>query len=372
MSKLATSITEDVKPSADSKTVTESDLLASRLNARKAQVEEEPKAEAEETDDTETEAEVEQTERVEEKAEAKEETETSEAKAETVNADVLSKFDLDKLTEAELNALAEKTRSKAISRYGELTADKKALQQQLAVLQQQLAQVQQAQKPLLESKPEIPKEIASLKTPEELQTRFKQAEEVVDWAERVLDQSENLSATDTVVEIDGRAYTKAQVKEYMRDARKVKEKYIPAQLQELQAKAQREMVRQQWQSKADEELEWAKDEASDVRKLYEAIANGPVMKKIRDLVPEAVELDYVLKHAVNSMNGKRFHALTEKEAAETKKQMKVTPPGKVGGIAQGRGEAQVKQMKELESKVRTSGSYEDLVSLRVKQRTAKR
>jgi DNA polymerase III psi subunit len=377
MSKVATSNAGDVKAPVVSKVVTDSELLAARIAAHTAPpAKEEVKVESTQPDpEPEAKEEAEESHETEESATTEEQPEaaTEEAKEESKENDakVLSNIDLEQLSEADLMSLANKTRSKAIARFGELTADKKALQQQIAALQAQISSGQQ-QKAAMETKPEIPKDIAALTKLEDLQAKAKQSEEVIEWAESVLDNSEHLASTDVAVTIDGRDYTKAQVKEYMRDARKVKDKYLPAQLAEINLKSQRASLKNQYFEKAKTELEWVAGEDNDLRKEYEAIANSPAMLKIKQNVPEVEpELDYIVMHAINSIKGKRFYSMANAEGSQ-KATVKVTPPGSVKSSQAGRGELEVKKMKELETKVKSTGSYEDYAALRIKQLSMKR
>ena len=66
----------------------------------------------------------------EEAEEADEETEESE--------DVLSQLDLDDMSDGDLRELADKLGSRAVARFGELTAKRKVAEERLAVLEAQL------------------------------------------------------------------------------------------------------------------------------------------------------------------------------------------------------------------------------------------
>jgi hypothetical protein len=373
MSNVATSISGDAKTPVVSKLVTESDFLAARLKAYEAPpAEEEVKADPEVPEEAEESPEKPESDQPEEVVEAA--TEEAKTNDQGKEADVLSKFDLDKLSKEEVNALAEKLRSKSVARYGELTNDKKALQQQVAQLQSQLGQIQQAaQKPVLDSKTEIPKEIAALSSPEEIRAKFKQAEDVIEWAEQVLDSTDGMGASDVAVAVNGKEYTKAEVREFKREATKVKDKYLPAQVAELQTKAQRAALKSKYLDDAKKELDWLNDDESEIKKNFNAIAASPVMMKIKEKVPEVEhELDYLLMHALNSYQGKRYYSMANQETGKKGSPSKITPPGAVKGQAAGRNELEVKSMKELETKVKTKGSYEDLFALRVKQHSMKR
>ncbi len=375
MSVEAASIAEDVKPSVDSVVVTESNFIANRISQLEARAKEATEAKAEVATESQVAEEAEKSDGQAAEEVKSDVPEGSEKISKESEAKVLSKIDLEQLSEAELQELANKTRSKAIARFGELTADKKALQQQLATLQAQLNQVQQQKQPILESKPEIPKEIAALTTPEAIQAKHKQAEDVIEWAERVLDDAEHLAATDVAVVVDGKEYSKAQVKEYMRDARKVKEKYLPAQISELQTKAQREALRQQYAARALEELEWAKGDDNDLKKQYEAISKSPAIAKIKESVPEvAPELDYILMHAMNSIHGRKYHALSaDAEKQPEKAAVRLTPNAAIKSVAAGNSnDALNRSVRELEKRFESTKSDTVYIALRTKQLQSKR
>lgn len=363
MSDNATSNAEDVKPSVNSSVVTESEFLAARIAALTSKMEgnKTPPVEPEEpaTIEEATEPEVKET--------ASSEQAETEAKEEV--ASVLSQIDFDQLSEAEIMKLAEKARSKALSRFGELTADKKALQQQIAALQAELSKAS-SNKSVLETAPEIPPQIAAIKSLDEVKTMSKQASEVIEWAESVLDQNEHLAYDDVVAEIDGKALTKAQVKQHLKTARKTKDQFLPAQLESLQATAQRAALREAWNAKAKQELEWMSKEDDDVRKKYEALSTSELVAKIKKAVPEVEpDLDYILGHAINSIHGRKYHELTP----EKKSGLKLTPPSAVKPSAGSRAEESLsKSITELQKKFEATGSYDDAQALRTAQLKLKR
>jgi hypothetical protein len=360
MSDNATSNAEDVKPSVNSSVVTESEFLAARIAALTGKMEgKRPPVPEGETVEIEEAAEPE----VKEDASS----EQAEPEAKEKDATVLSQIDFDQLSEAEIMKLAEKARSKALSRFGELTADKKALQQQIANLQAQLSKT--SNKSALETAPEIPPQIAALKSLDEVKAMSKQASEVVEWAETLLDQNEHLAYDDVVAEIDGKPMTKAQVKQHLKTARKTKDQFLPAQLESLQAATQRAALREAWNEKAKQELEWMSKEDDDVRKKYDALSTSELVAKIKKAVPEVEpDLDYILGHAINSIHGRKYHALTE-----NKPSLKLTPPSAVKPSAGSRSEESLsKSINELQKKFETTGSYEDAQALRTAQLKLKR
>ncbi len=359
-SEIASNAT-DVKEVVEKKSITGEEFAAQRVLALQAKL---PKAEepAKEAIEAESEAKPE-----EPKAEVKQ-SEAKESKEEVKDKDVLSKVNLDELSDEDIVELSQKGKSGLLKRVAELTAKRKVAEERLAQREQELAQlISQKPSPLLQSEAEIPKEIAALSKPEEIQAKFKQAEEVIEWAERVLDDSEHLASTDVAISVDGREYTKSQVKEYMRDARKVKDKYLPAQIKELQTKAQREQARQALELQARKELEWFDGEDNDIRKNYQAMMSDPRLAKLSEAAPDlAPQLPYILAHAANSMFGRK--ALSLEPTA--KPSVKMTPPSTPSAsVAQSdrsedRGERTVK---EIAKRLQESGRPDDFIALRTAQ-----
>ena len=131
------------------------------------------------------------TEEVEEQVteEAPEETQevTEEVNEVTENEeDVLSQFDLDTMSEEELKELSDKLGSKAVARFGALTAKRKAAEERLAELEAKLSQ----QNPL-----ETPKKVdnnpfSNIDSIEGLQEKSAEVEQVIEWAEDLLFESD--------------------------------------------------------------------------------------------------------------------------------------------------------------------------------------
>jgi hypothetical protein len=364
MSNEATSNVEDVKTSAVSGPVTESDLLAIRMKAYLAP-EESVKPEEMVAEESVQEEETVLVDDTKEEASSEPTAEVEAAK----DGDVLSQFDLDKLSDEQIQALAAKSRSKAISRFGEMTAKNKELAARLAQAEAAL----NASRPVqpIESQVDIPSEIAKLDSVEAIQAKHREAKEAIRFYEDVLDKADNMAPDDVITEVNGYSLTKAMAKKLKREASHTIEDVLPAQLQALQVKAQRQVLRQQSMVKAQEEIAWMKDEASDLRKQYDAIVNQPIIEKIRQAVPEAaIDLDYIIAHATNSIHGKTYYELANSKKTEAKS-VKLTPPSSIKSVAVGRGEVQIKQVKELEKRLSQTNSFEDLKRLRTAQLSAK-
>lgn len=222
--------------------------------------------------------------------------------------EVLSKkeIELDDMSEAELKELAEKLGSRAVARFGELTAKRKAAEERLAAIEAELsARNQKPVDPLADSKPKD-NPYKAIKTVQELQAKAREVDEVIEWADDVLWNSDHLGAEDVVATVDGRELTKAQVRKALKDAQRARKDHLPAQLAELQATEQRKALKAQLDQNARKELQWLDGEDNDTRKQFEALKQSPVIRKAVEAVPELEPyMDYMVAHAANSIYGRR-------------------------------------------------------------------
>lgn len=352
-------VKQPVNPSA----VTESEFLAIRIGQRGATAEK-PNPKPEETAE-EVPEEAEKSDGAQEHAEEEAETEEAKTESEQEGSQVLSKIDFDKLSEEEIQALANKARSKALSRFGELTSTIKELKGQIQQLQSSTHP-----KPSLEAAPQIPKEYAQIDKVEELQSKAAEAKNTMEWAEAQLDNAEHLGANDSL-ETEYGSFTKAKLKEIYRTARKAKDEWIPAQFNQLQERHKRATLREAYAQKAKQELPWLAGEENDVRKQYEALVKSPLVEKIKKAVPEAEsDLEYVLGHAINSIHGRTYHSLTEEtKPKKAASQVSITPPSQIKGAASSKGNEVVgKRLEALRKQFETTRSEKDLLALRTEQR----
>lgn len=354
----------DVKAVVEKSSITEGEFAAQRVAALQARLSSKKEDVAQEPDDgAKSEDKAEET-----KVEAKQ-SDAKDSKDDAKDKDVLSQVNLDELSDSDIAELATKGKSGLLKRVAELTAKRKLAEERLAQREQELAQLMGQKNPAVDSEMELPKEIASLSKPEEIQAKFKQAEEVIDWAEAVLDSAEGMSPGDVVATIDGKDYTKAQVKEYMRDARKVKDKYLPAQARELQTRVQRETLRQTLDQQARKELDWLDGDENDVRKNYQAMLSDPRLMKLEKAAPDlAPQLPYILAHAANSMFGRKSIPLETPAAA--KSSPKITPPASPSNSAAQSDRSEDKAdrtVKDMSKRLMESGRPDDFIALRTAQ-----
>lgn len=222
-------------------------------------------------------------------------------------------IDLEALTDEQLQALATKTRSKAISEFGKLRADKRNLEAKLAEIQ---AKSNPLEKPGKPAAAEIPERIAKLATTKEVQTEFENTKNLIDALESILEDNEDHAQTDVIHSANGKDFTKKDIKLALKNARLTKDEILPARFKEIEEIATRAEAKSQYDAKAKAELPWLANDNSEVRQRFQAMAESPLMEEIRKKVPAVShEIDFLLAHAANSMFG------------GTKKQTVIPTPG---------------------------------------------
>lgn len=295
---------------------------------------------------------------------------TEEAKAATTES-VLSKLlkeleatSLDSLPEAEVSALAEKLRSKSLSRFGELSKEKKTLAARLAELEQEREKGFAAK-----TKPEN-NPYANIETVEALEQEFQRVTGHVEWAEALLEDREG-SHPEEVVYTDaaGKEYTKAAIKQSLRDARKAKDVFINEQYKQIKTKEQRKVQRSLVAEKAAAELPWMKGDDNDTRRQYEGLKESVKFEAIEQADPEfAVHLERILAHAANSMfNGQKASATAKLTAA-------LNPPSSpnFSGAAPQRANPNAdRALKEIEERFAKTQSSNDWLALQKARRAVR-
>lgn len=294
------------------------------------------------------------------------EIENQEVEPEEEPTNVLSK-DLDDYSEDELSELATKLGSRAVARYGELTAKRKAAEEKLAAYE---ANANKKDDSILQRESDVKdnpyKDISSI---EGLQDKAEETNQVIEWAEEVLFNSDEYGANDIVTEIEGKELTKAEVKRSLQNARKSRDKYLPSQLKVVQAVEQGERMQEVFQARASEELSWMQGEDNDVRRQYESMVSDPRFQKLNEnLDPEIkAQLPYLMAHAANSLYGKK--------EAPVKVSTKLKPPANNFSSAAKSEKAIPKSSKaisEMSKRFKETGSKNDFITLRTLQLSNKK
>lgn len=350
MSEVTTSDAADVKPAVETETkpMTEKDFLSSRIAKLSAKA---PKPEAAQPESAPQ----------EEAPKAPSPSQEGEPKPKEASPkEVLSK-DVEDLTDEEIAELAQKGKSGLLKRIAELTAKRKLAEEKAAALEAAVQQArQQPQEPKVENNP-----YAAVTDPEELQKKKQEVDQSIEWAEDVLFRAEDLAADDVAITVDGKEYTKAFVRDYLRNARKARDKYLPAQERELVGREQRAQLETSFKQQARKELSWLEGEDNDTRKHFEAMVSDPRLKKLKESVPEiAPQIEYIIAHAANSMYGRRVIEPDKPKAPA------ISPPSNPSTTAAGpeRTESRTeKTVKDIESRFKQTGSASDFIALRTAQ-----
>lgn len=280
-------------------------------------------------------------------------------------ADVLSQLDIENLSEGEIKTLSSKLNSRAVARYGELTAKRKAAEERMEKLEQQLESLKSEKSekvPVVKDNP-----LKEIQDPAKLQQEASNAQEVVDWAEDLLYEHGDYGPDDVIATVDGRDLTKAQVRKTMRHSQNMLRKFIPAQMQELQKKDTAIKARGAFEEKAKEELAWMKNQNSEVYKKYNSMINDRRLVDLQEANPEiAAQMPYLVAHAANSMFGRKVIAPTR----AAPRAIKSTPP-KSASTTAAKSEKTVprtaKKLQQQSKQFQETGSASDFVALRTLQ-----
>ena len=344
--EIETGDAEPVENTAENTNISVTDFAMRRLGEMNPEAEE--RQEESQGDEAEPGTEVEETDEV---------TETEETESE----DVLSQLDLDEMSEEDLRELSDKLGSRAVARFGELTAKRKAAEAQIKQLE---AKLQEGDNPLKAKKPVENNPFSNLNSIDELQTKAEEIDGIVEWAENLLFESDDYAADDVVTEVEGNDWTKSDVRKALINARKSQKTFLPDQLNRVKAQEEGAKLTEAFSKRAKKELNWMGDEDSSIRKQYESTIGDERMKKIKDIfkreAPDvAAQLDYWFAHATNSIYGRKAVASGKTPALNPPRTG--TPSAAQSEQSQGRN---AKALKELEARFKKTGSANDFAALR--------
>ena len=305
------------------------------------------------------------------KESAEDSTEATEAKAEVVEEmsedNVLSQFNLDEMSEEEISVLREKLIPGAESRIGELTAKRKAAEEQLASVRQEQNQLK-IKKPEIKNNP-----FSEIATIEDLQEKANEVVEVISWAEDLLFESDGYRADDEVTQVEGRAMTKAEVRKALLNARKSRDSYIPDQLKKLQSNQDALIMRQQLGNKAIEELNWLQDgKENELKTQFLNLMSDPRLKSLEQSAPDLYsQIPYFMIHAVNSIYGRKLIS-DEPAAQKATGNIKLDPSSTAtpsSAASEKTERPRSKAIREHQNRFKESGRKDDFITLRTLQIT---
>ena len=339
-----------------------SELAARRLGANQAS---EPTEEVEQTEEVVEEAEVasNESEETEETVEESEESSETQAESEVTSEDVLSQIDLDEMSEEDLSELGKKLGSKAVERFGKLTAQRKAAEEELQRLRASIEA--DSSNPLRGNQQIKNNPYSNIDTIEGIKDKADEINGIVEWAEDVLFNADGYGPDDVVTEVEGKELTKADIRKSLLNARKSRDKFLPAQLNVLQAKEQGKQLKGAFEQRAQEELSWLQGEDNDTRKQYEAMINDPRFVELEGAVaPEiSAQLSYIMAHAANSLYGR-------KPVIESKQSARLNPPKQptgAGAQSERKVDSRVKKVNEYKNRFNKTGTKSDFITLRTLQ-----
>jgi len=297
-----------------------------------------------------------------------EETPEEEPKKEEPKAVVPSQVDLDDMSEAELEELSKKLGSRAVARFGELTAKRKAAEEKAKMLEAQIKK-QSAPKPVsfddISNNPY--KDITDIKL---LRDKVKEVNEIVEWSEDVLFESDNHSASDIVANLEGKEVTKSEVREILKNARKSQKKHIPQQAQYLKSIADGKNMAQSFGQRVRKEISWVSDPKNETNKKYQSMLRDPrLLKTLESATPDIkAQMPYLLAHAANSMYGERTIVTDTKDPVKPSKS--INPPKAVTNNAAKTEKTTNRKTKSIQNNqksFRSTGGIDDFIKLRTAQ-----
>jgi hypothetical protein len=297
--------------------------------------------------------------------------ETSEAEEQAVSpaeeesaTNVLSQVDLDDMSEADLRELSDKLGSRAVKRFGELTARRKQAEERIQQLEQKLEKKAKQPVSMSNIKDNPYKDLKNMKA---IQAKSKEIKEVIGWAENVLFESDDYSAKDNVAEMDGKSVTKIEVRNILKNARKAQKRHIPQQIQNLRNQAQGQEMQKGLVERIRQEIPWSKDEKSDTNQRYKAMLED---KRLTNALKNAdptlkAQMPYLLAHAANSLFGER--KLVDPSVKPSKS---LNPPKSVSNTAVKSEKPTSRRNKNIQTtqnSFRSTGAANDFIKLRTAQ-----
>lgn len=267
-------------------------------------------------------------------------------------------IDLLNLSPEDIQALAKKGKSRLLHRIGELTAQKRALEEKLN-------QAPADAKPLPEPIPNNP--FKELKTLEDVNAKWKELEKVADETDLILENHEDYAADD-IITLGDKDFTKKEIRAANRNARNAMTKFLPAQASAIQKSGQLKELEEKFNAAIPVEIPELADTESPLTKQYQAMVADPLVQQVRDRVPDlAPQLGYILAHAVRSINSLKAKPKTPAAAVTPRPKVPASPLGAAG--ARSTALPARKAVEQAQERFEKSGSVEDWIAARTARLT---
>jgi len=288
-----------------------------------------------------------------------EQSNTQEASQEPVSEDALSQFNLDEMSEEDLREMSEKLGSRAVARFGELTARRKQAEERATAMEaemQKLKADKQKEIPVVRNNP-----LANVNDYKVLQQKKDTAQQVIEWAEDVLFEKSDAHAEDVVATVKGKEMTKMDVRKSLKQSRDMVNKYVPAQWNKLKQAYEHSEKRKELVGQARKELPFLNQKESELNKRYEAMLQDKRLAPLLRNPEVGSQIPYLLAHATNSIYGRKL--------IDGNKSPKLDPPK--GGPSSSRSEKTEslsgKKINTLSQQFKSSGYASDFITLRTQQ-----
>lgn len=273
--------------------------------------------------------------------------------------DVLSQFNLDEMSEDEIKALSKALGSRAVDRFGELTKRAKGAEERLAELEDSLKNNPLSPKEDVKNNP-----FSDINDISTLQEKANEINDVIEWAEDILFESDEYGPNAEVAEVEGKSMTKAEVRSALKNARKSRDSFLPSQLKKIQMLEHAAKVKSDFGRKAIEEFDWLKDGGDEtMRNRFLEIAGHPDLQKFyKDSPKIGARMPYILAHAADSMYNRKV-------IKDTVKKAKINPPSPLTTSAKSEKQESrsSKAIKDLGARFKSSGTNDDFIQMRTKQ-----
>ena len=267
-----------------------------------------------------------------------------------------AELDLLSLSTEQIQELAKKGKSRLLQRVGELTAQKRLLEEKL-----------QSQAPAKPTK-EIPQNenpFKEISDPKELLAKYGELEQVLEDTDAILEEHEDYGPDD-IITVGDREFTKREIRKANRNARESITKYIPAQEKQIAKVQQLSQMEEHYTAAAKKEVPSILDSESEVGSRFNAMMQDPIVQQVRTQIPElGAQMEYLLAHAANSIFGKGKSRIN---SAAVGSKLKINPSSSPANSATVRsGSNKPQKAAEAYNKFEKSHSVDDWISARIAQ-----
>lgn len=285
-------------------------------------------------------------------AEAEDDTEYDEEEEEVSSEE--AELDLLNLSTEQIQELAKKGKSRLLQRVGELTAQKRQLEEKLQ---------QQAEAKPTKEIPQNENPFRDVSDSKELLAKYGELEQVLDDTDAILEEHEDYGPDD-IITVGDREFTKREIRKANRNARESITKFIPAQERQIAKTQQLSQLEEHYSAAAKSEVPDILNIESEVGSKFHAMMQDPVAQQVKNQIPElGYQLEYLLAHAANSIYGKGKPRIN---VAAVGSKLKINPSSSpTGASAANSRPNNPKRAAEAYNKFEKSHSVDDWISARI-------